>query len=267
MTLAYAVSVEPTAFEAVAYGDLADACYTLGRLGYDAVELAVRDPAAVSVASLREIGLPVVALGTGQAYLAEGLSLSSADEEVRRGAVNRLRAHVRLAADVGALVIVGLVRGRAGSDPRARERLLESLRESARGAEAAGVRLALEPINRYETDLLPTVDAALDLADAVASDALGIVADTFHMNIEEQNPFAAVRRAGDRLWHLHLADTNRLAPGWGHLDLVRLFDTLREIGYQGAISAEVRPEPSFEAAARQTAQTVRAVLGVRRSAG
>jgi len=80
------------------------------------------------------------------------------------------------------------------------------------------------------------------------------------MNIEEQDPLEALRRARDRLWHVHVADSNRRAPGWGHVDFAAVVGTLREIGYGGFLSAEVLPLPSWRDAARQTHAALRPLL-------
>jgi D-psicose/D-tagatose/L-ribulose 3-epimerase len=100
-----------------------------------------------------------------------------------------------------------------------------------------GVRLALEPLNRFETYFLNRHDQALALATAVGP-TCGICLDTFHLNIEEKDMFAAIRAAGDRLVDFHVADNNRLACGMGSLDWKKIIDTLKETGYDGALTVE-----------------------------
>ncbi|MDR7468418.1 MAG: 5-keto-L-gluconate epimerase [Armatimonadota bacterium] len=267
MKLSLVVSLEETAFDAVAVrGTWRDGLRMAAELGYDGVELAVRDPGAVDAGAvagaLRDLGLPLVAVGTGQAYLAEGLSLSDAADGVRRRAVERMEAHIRFAARFGAAVIVGLLRGRAGGEPAAAGRRLEqSLAAILPAAEREKVPVLIEPINRYETDLLTTIGDAVALSERLGSASLGVVADTFHMNIEEAAPEAALRAAGPRLRHVHAADSNRLAPGWGHLDFSSIVSTLREIGYRGFLSAEILPRPDPRAAAQQFLAHLRPLLG------
>lgn len=268
MKLAYVVSAAPTRFAAVASGeDLEVATEELARLGFEGVELAIRDPAAVEAGRVATVvdrwGLRVPALGTGQAYVDEGLALSSPDAGVRDRAVDRLLAHVELAAPLGALVIVGLIHGPipAGWDrARAASQVRRGLARVARAARARGLRVVLEPINRYETNWLNTVEEVLEFLEELGEDNVGVLPDTFHMNIEEADPQAALWRARDRLWHVHVADSNRRAPGSGHLDFRAVLGTLRELGYTGFVSAEVLPLPSWREAAAQTARTVRPLM-------
>lgn len=268
MKLAYVVSASPTRFEAVASGgDLAGTIRQVAALGFDGVELAIRDPALVDVqriaAVVSGLGMTVPAIGTGQAYLEEGLSLTSPEVGVRDRAVARLLAQVEVARRLRALLIVGLIHGPlppATDRERAMEWLLGGLAGVARVARGHGVRIVIEPINRYESNWLNTVDDVLDLVRRLGEDNVGVLPDTFHMNIEEGDVAAAVRRAGDRLWHVHVADSNRRAPGWGHVDFADVISALGGIGYEGCVSAEILPHPSLHDAAQQTITVMRPLL-------
>ncbi|WP_376791728.1 5-keto-L-gluconate epimerase [Thermoflexus sp.] len=263
--LALVLSWQPTRFEAAAA--IKDLERTLGRLralGYAGVELAVRDPAVVPVQRLRALferyGLQVPAIGTGQAWVDEGLSLTHPDPAVRKAALARLEAHLALAAEWGAMVIVGLIRGRlmeGVNRTQAMSWLLEALARLAELAAARGVRLVLEPLNRLETDLVNTVEEALLVIRRVGYPNLGVLLDTFHANLEEASLEAAIARAGDRLFHVHIADSNRRAPGWGRLDFDSILKALREVHYRGWLSAEVVPHPSLEEAQAQVARWAR----------
>jgi len=269
MRLAYAISATPTRFAAVAQGpDVTQSIRHLAGLGYQGVELAIRDPAQVHIDDLAEAargsGVVVPAIGTGQAYLEEGLHLTAPDPAVRKRAVERLEAQLPVARRFGAFLIVGLIHGPiplTGGRERALEWLLAGLARVARQAAAAGVRIVIEPINRYESNWLNTVDEVMDLIGRLGVDNVGVLPDTFHMNIEEQDIAAALGRAGPRLWHLHVADSNRRAPGAGHLDFRAVVATLSALEYRGAVSAEILQDPSFEAAAAQTIAVMRPLLG------
>jgi 5-keto-L-gluconate epimerase len=265
MHLSLVISTEETGFDAVVMrGTWQDAVRTAAALGYDGVELAVRDasrldPAMVS-SVVRESGLTVPAIGTGQAYLADGLSLAHPDEAIRSRASARVTAAIHLAAPLGAAVIVGLLRGRISGDRAATDRrLIESMRALLPIAQKGNVPLLFEPINRYETDYLSTVEAVLEVIHRIDSPLLGVLADTFHMNIEEVSIEESLRLAGPRLRHVHVADSNRLAPGWGHLDFSRILSILRQLDYRGYLSAEILPHPTPHAAARQAVEHLRAV--------
>lgn len=253
MKLSMVVNATPRATSLAADMPLADAIALAASVGFDGVELAIANPLDVDLAGLENTlatyGLDVPALGTGAAY-AEGLSLSHQDPSRREGAVARLKAHVDLAASLGAAVIVGLVCGRA-ADGLAREGALacikECLREVARYAAPRGVRLLLEPLNRYETDLLNTVADARAMVEA-AGDNVGLLIDTFHMNIEEPSIAGSIRDAASRVWHVHVADSNRWAPGYGHLDFQAIVEALHEVGYRGYLSGEMMHRPDVRAA-------------------
>jgi 5-keto-L-gluconate epimerase len=265
--LAYTVSASQTRFAAVAAPDLFETIPALAGIGFDGVEVAIRDPAQIDVeavaAAAERSGIAVPAVGTGQAYVEEGLCLTAADEPVRVRAVARLLAQVAAARRLGALLIVGLIHGPIPPEtgrPVAEDRLLEGLGTVARAARTAGVRIVVEPINRYESNWLNTVEEVLDLLDRLGEDNVGVLPDTFHMNIEETNVEAALRRGGARVWHVHAADSNRRAPGWGHLDFAPIVEALRDIGYGGFVSAEILPVPGVLDAAWQTIGTLRRLV-------
>jgi len=117
-------------------------------------------------------------------------------------------------------------------------RLAAALRPVAEHAEASGVRLAIEPLNRYETSVLNTVAQALEVVEAVDSPACGLLLDTYHMNIEERDLGEAVRAAGSRLFHFHACANDRGAPGADHIDWPALAGALAAIGKGGAVSIE-----------------------------
>ena len=264
MRLAYTISASQTRFAAVAAADVQETIPALAGIGFDGVEIAIRDPGHVDVEALvtaaERSGVAVPAIGTGQAYLEEGLSLAASEEAVRVRAVARLLGQVSVARRLGALLIVGLIHGPIPPETArglAEERLLEGLGTIARAARTAGVRIVVEPINRYETNWLNTVDEVLDLLGRLGEDNVGLLPDTFHMNIEETDVPAALRRGGARVWHVHVADSNRRAPGWGHLDFGPIVRTLGEMDYGGFLSAEILQQPGVLDAAWQTIASLR----------
>lgn len=265
MKLSIVLSTQPASFSALAYkGHWEENIGKIKGLGYDGVELAVRDPRLLDVSSLRlmltEQSLIVPAIGTGQAFGEEGLSLTHTDAEIRRKAIERVKSHIDLAFDLGATVIIGLVRGKRGAvvdANRAQQWLIEALRECASKNKAA--RLAIEPINRYETDLINTVLSGLNLVERIQMENIGLLLDTFHMNIEEPSLTASIASSKDRLFHFHIADSNRWYPGAGHTDFRPIVDVLDQIGYRGFLSAEILPLPDPDTAAKKTIEHMRAL--------
>lgn len=265
LRLSIVVSTQPALFSALAYkGRIEENLAKIKSLGYDGVELAVRDPGLLRIGALEDLlkglDLPVCAIGTGQAFGEEGLSLTHPDEVVRGRAVARMKAQVELGRRLGAVVILGLMRGKGGEgeDPKTvEERLAESLEEFA--GPDVDVRIAIEPINRYETGIFNTVDSVLRFLDRLKMDNVGLLLDTFHMNIEEPDPLAGIAAAKDRLFHFHIADSNRRHPGAGHIDFPKIAETLNKVGYNGYLSAEILPYPDPDAAAERTIRHMRGV--------
>ncbi len=259
MKLAIVLSTHAAQFQAVAFkGDFASNVAKIAGYGYQGVELAIRDPKLVDPAELEAVvgkhNLVVPALGTGQAWGEEGLSFTSDDPEIRRAAIERVKSHIPVAARFKAAVILGLIRGitpQGQSHEQSMAYLVEALQECSAAAAPHGVKYALEPLNRYETDLIHTVADGLDLIERVGADNFGLLLDTFHMNIEEPSIEESIRTCGDRIFHFHVADSNRWYPGAGHLDFGSILDTLFDTGYQGWVSGEFMPVPDADTGARR----------------
>lgn len=265
MKKAIVVSTHAAQFNAVAFkGDLGTNLARIASLGYDGAELAIRDPKAIDVDALARLlqkhGLEVPAIGTGQAWGEEGLSFTDPDADVRRAAVERVKRHVPVAARFGAIIIIGLLRGivRPGVlHEQAWAWMADALGECAEAALAAGVRIAVEPINRYETTLVNTAAEGLALLEQVGMPNLGLLLDTFHMNIEEPDIHRSIRAAAPRLFHFHVADSNRWYPGAGHLDFPSIVATLRQVGYDDYVSVEAMPMPDADTCAAESIKAMR----------
>ena len=265
MKLSIVLSTHSAQFQAVAFkGDFKKNVAKIAKWGYDGVEIAIRDPRLVNADELIQIvnahKLIVPAIGTGQAWGEEKLSLTSRDPAVRTKAIERIKSHVPLASRLNAMIILGLIRGITPADAnkeRSMALLLEALSECSRVAAEAGVRIAIEPLNRYETDLIHTVAEGLDLVAKVGADNLGLLLDTFHMNIEEPVIEESIRDCGDRIFHFHVADSNRWHAGAGHLDFDSILRTLFSTGYQGFVSGEFMPLPDADMAAKLNIEWLR----------
>jgi sugar phosphate isomerase/epimerase len=138
--------------------------------------------------------------------------------------------------------------------------LVTALQECCAAAQPHGVRLALEPINRYETTLVNTAWAGLELIEHVGAGNFGLLLDTFHMNIEEPDIEASIRLCGRHIFHFHVADSNRWHPGAGHLDFKSILDALQQTGYEGWISGEFLPLPDTETAAGKSMEVLRKLI-------
>lgn len=267
MKYSIVLSTQVTKFEAATLkGDFESNVRRVAEWGYQGVELAVRDPSLVDTDALAEVtarhGLKVPAIGTGQAWGEEGLSFTSNDPLIRRKAVERIKSHIPLAVKLNAVVIIGLIRGitPAGqTHAQSMRYLVECLQECSAEAAPFGIRYALEPLNRYETDLIHTVEQGLRLIEDVGMPNFGLLLDTFHMNIEEPDMQAGIRACGERIFHFHVADSNRWYPGAGHLDFPALLGTLKETGYAGFVSGEFLPRPDALTAAEKAIAFLREI--------
>ena len=238
-------------------GDYAEQIDLAAAIGFKAVELHIRDPKTVDrrsiLQSLEDRGLEVSTIGTGRAYGEDKIFFTSSDKQAREAAVQRIKDQVDFAALVGANVIIGLIRGTLpeGELERATARTyaIDCLKECADYAQKAGVQLPIEAINRYETNFLKTAEETERFIRGIDSDALGLHLDTFHMNIEEVSIEEAIKEHAGRLIHMHLADSNRWAPGMGHLNFKSILSTLRETGYPGYLGLECLPMPGAQIAA------------------
>lgn len=231
-------------------GDLVRCVSQARELGYQAVELHVVDAAgfptqAVADACRRE-GIRVSAVVTGRIFTERGRCMTSPDPANRAAAMEELRAYIDVAAQLRATdgVIIGWVKGsRPAEDPGFDALLAGQLHILGQYAAEKGQRLLIEVINRYETNLFNTAEELVDFLRAWEVPNCFVHLDTFHMNIEEADLAGAIRTAGEKLGYFHVADSNRLTPGRGHIDFAVLFSALKEVHYQGTISLECIPLP------------------------
>ena len=233
------------------YGD-APLEQTLARIaaaGYDGVEIPgepdALDPASVRRA-LANAGLVPVGLTASCMAPATRRDLAHPDPAVRADAVGYLVACLRFAAEIGAPLAQMLPSGETRLAPiasRAEEWAwsVAAMQDAARKAERLGVKISVEPLNRYEAYLVTNADEALAYVGAVDSPWVGMTLDLFHAHLEEPDIRKAILKAGPRLLHVHVADTNRQGLGQGHLDVAACLHALQTIGYAGSIVLEVMP--------------------------
>jgi sugar phosphate isomerase/epimerase len=256
----------PGAGPLLLWGDLPGAFRQAAEAGCQGVEIHCRTAADLDLAVVKRLmadyGLGVPTLGTGMAA-ADGLSFCDPRPEVRAQTVERVRGHIEFAAEIGSAVTIGILSGKLGPGPaaerlRCRALALESLAEVCGLAASRGVTILLEPLNRYECDYINTLADVMNIAATIGAPNLKLLADTFHMNIEEADLAASLKTAKNLLGHVHLADSNRQALGHGHLNGAEVLCALAEIGYQGCISFEVLPLPDAATAIRDGLAAVRA---------
>jgi len=231
-------------------GEISGRIHRLAHLVYDAVELGAEMPLA-EASEVRDLindaGMIVSSICPG--FTAER-DLSHPDPEVRENAVRYLREAVDLATAVGAPVIIVAPTAFLRTRPIASEEeewgwAVESIQAAGEYAASVGIGLTLEPWNRYGTFLLNRLEQAARLWRETGLSNGGILADTYHMNIEERSLPEAIRATGDLINHVHLSDSNRAAPGLGHVDYAQVLQALIHIGYPGYLAFELDPRAAI----------------------
>ena len=251
----------------VFWDDLGAACKTAHDIGFDAVEIFAPSADALQQLPLAQVladhKLRLAAVGTGAGWVLHRLSLTSSSFDERKAAEDFIRRMIDVGATHGAATIIGSMQGSFHS-PLDRQSGLgylgESLARLSEHAASAGASLLYEPLNRYETNLVNRLEDAQRLLIDAGAENVHLLADLFHMNIEEVQIAEALTRCGSRLGHVHLADSNRRAAGMGHLDFRPIAAALAENNFCGYLSAEVFPLPTPEEAARQTMESIRTLF-------
>ena len=218
---------------------------TLARLrthGYDAIEISGEPERYEPEATARLLDRYGIRCWGSVTIMTPGRDLVAVSPEVRAATLEYMLACARMVRDLGgsvlAVVPATVGKKQPETDPETEWGwAVGGLRQLAERCAAWNVRVALEPINRFETYFLNRADQALRLAADVGP-GVGVALDSFHLNIEDADPVAAIRSAGDRLFDLHIADTNRSTPGRGHFPWRETVAALRQIGYQGCLTAE-----------------------------
>ena len=218
----------------------------LAKFGYDGVDL-VGEPERYDVAEvcalLQENKIEASSIC---AVFNTERDFSSSNARIRRQAVDYVKSCVDFAAAIGAKAISvqasACMKTAAEAAPEQEwQWAVAGLREAGEYALQKNIRLTLEAWNRYETYFINRLDQALAMVRDIDLPNVGVMGDTYHMNIEEADMGEALRNVGDKLYYLHIADSNRAAPGRGHIDFQPIEQTLRDIHYDGWVSMELLP--------------------------
>jgi len=218
----------------------------LKEMGFDLIEVAVEDPALIDLKVLKDAldkdAMGIVTCGT----FGPGRNLSSLDMKERQAAKDYLIWMIDAAEYLGSLVVIGPMYSAVGKarleskEDREKEwqYAVDGLKDMCAYAEKKGIKLAFEPLNRFETDLINVVEQGLKLIDDVGAENLGFHLDTFHMHLEEKDSVEAVKKAGKKVFHFHACENDRGVPGTGQVEWEGIFKVLNEIGYSGSVVIE-----------------------------
>jgi sugar phosphate isomerase/epimerase len=238
-------------------------------LGFDAIELRGKGDLAFEkrideLFTAKEAGVVMPTVCVEMKHF-----IGDFDDALRRDAINNMKSQISTIVQAGGFAAVtpaswgkfSAVIPSYGPAPRTpeedRQVLLEALRELGEHAKKEGGKLLLEPLNRYENHMVNTIGQALDLIEETGLDSLGVVADTYQMNISEDKMDEPLLRAGKRLVHLQASDSNRFQPGIGHLDWKTVLQTLRDMDYDGFVAFECLILGEPEAALKDSAAFLR----------
>lgn len=245
-------------------GDIENCIEKAKEYHFDGIELSIRTPDDLDVkkceSALLKNNLAISAIATGQNFAMDGVCLVSPERSVRDEAVRRLKLNIDFASHHDTCVIIGGVRGTTaaakGADKHEiSERVRGCMTELLEYAERRKVILQFEAINRYEIACGKSLEDSADIIRSYHHPNLKLLADTYHMNIEEKSFYDAFWKTADVLGYIHLCDNNRMAAGLGRLDFTPVFKALKDINYKGYLCAEVVPFPDPETVLKRTRDT------------
>lgn len=226
--------------------NIADGIRRLAKFGYDGVDF-VGEPDQFDTAEIcRLLKENNIEASSICAIFTNERDFVSDDPVIRKQAVEYMKKCVDFSVAIGAKSISTQMTANMKIDADAPfetawKWAVEGLKEAGEYALKNNIRLTLEAWNRYETYLITKLDMALKMVNEVGLENVGVMGDTFHMNIEESNMGDAIRNVGKKLYYLHIADSNRAAPGRGHIDFEEIAQALKDIDYNGWISMELLP--------------------------
>jgi len=245
-------------------GDICSNLRLAAKLGYQGLEIHTRETVSLDYEEIRKVsegcGVSIVSVVTGRLNTQGQVNLIDDRPYITEAAMRGMYQYIKIAEKLRTNLIVGWIKGRIPDGVNADiylERLAGNLRMLCEEAKKAGVKVFVEVINRYETNIFTTSSEIVGFLKKWEIPNCYIHLDTFHMSIEETNPIEAIRICGKRLGYFHVADNTRCYPGSGMLDFSSYFTVLEEIGYNGYISVECLPVPDEQTAAQKALSYLR----------
>ncbi len=258
--------------DALRHEDAEEQIRQIAAMGYAAVEYLINDPAKVDRVFYdglhRRHGIKVSGLRTGSIYAHTGWRLSHPDAAVRARAVERVKGVIELAGHFGCDIMVGLMQGHL--DPgetveRAKDHIVECLRECSAFAKGHGVTIMYEPVNRFELEYNNTIEEMIRMADRInagGAHPVKLLLDVYHMHLEDPSVAYTFVRGMKYMGHVHFSDSNRCAPGMGSIDFVEATKILYAMDYDGYVTVEVLDKPDMLTAARRSMDYLAPIFAV-----
>lgn len=236
--------------------------------GYQAIELAIKNPKDYRANEIEKLlaknNIEMSGISSGLACQ-DGLSFTAPDKDVRERTIERIKDFIEFASPFNSKIIIGWMRGKVPAGytySDVEPWVIECLRECAEKAEKYDIKIVIEAINRYEIETNNNLSDVVKLIKKVNSKQVGLLADTFHMNIEEADIVDSLHEAKDYLEHIHFADNNRWPPGYGSIDFKSIMRALKRINYKGYITIEAIPFPNPVDAAQNGVKYLNSCLKV-----
>lgn len=235
--------------------------------GYDGVELALKGIDDISSHDLRRwmkhYGIEVSCITTGQVFADLGLYFTHPDPAMRQKTIEVFTGLIELAEEFGGIVNAGRSRGFVAPEQtreEAEKLFVDTMQTLCDRAVSRNVQLIIEPVNRYEINFINNLDQGAAILEKVKRENCGLHADVFHMNIEDDWIGESLIRNGKWVRYVHFADSNRLAPGLGHLDFKEVMAALKTIHYEGWVSVEILPGDNPDEMARKAIDYIKPLL-------
>lgn len=249
-----ALEPQPERQPVILRGDISDVTRVAGEIGYDGVELFIRNPARYDAGELAaaaaRANVEYCGIATGMEYSLNGLCLISDDAANRSAAIERLKEHLDLGAALKCPVIVGIMRGNIPDFSRYQEyvdRFSQALAELDAYAEQSGGSIVVESILRYINNYLNSATETAEYLRGLRLKNVSLHIDTHSMILEDKDLAQSVRETADILGYVHFPDSNRGYPGAGNIDFKPIMRALCDVGYRGYIDLECQPYPSQRA--------------------
>ncbi len=236
---------------------------TAAAYGYSGIELALKTAQDIDAPKLRawldKYNMQVSCISTGQVFADLGLYLTNPDNKQREKAVGIFKELIELAGEFGGMVNIGRARGFVANTQtyaEAKNIFLDSLSILCEYAQNMNVDILIEPVNRYEINFINNLEQAAAVLKESGKSNLGLMPDLFHMNIDDAKIGQSLIEHAKHIKYIHLADSNRYAPGMGHTDFTDVFNCLSKSGYDGWASVEIIPYPDPDTAAKRAASYI-----------
>lgn len=236
------------------------------KYGYDGIELALRSADDIGFEKLQNIlstnNIQISCISTGLVFSDLGLYFTHPDDKKRKEVIDLFKGLISIAKDNGNLINIGRVRG--FYDERDKEEVedcfIDTTTQICELAEPLGVDFLVEPVNRYETNFINSVEEGAGIIEKIKCKNLYLMPDVFHMNIEDTKIGSTLYKYNNLIKYIHLADSNRMSPGCGHIDFVDIFVNLKKAKYDGWVSVEILPRPNPDTAAKKAIEFIAPII-------